>query len=98
LTSNIKEELNRETAKIAWKELQRFFAAGNAIYVDQSLDLIEVAIACRQDNASALKQWLDNNLVHAVSDEQAGQWFDDDVSVWAVVVAPWVLIQEPKGG
>ncbi|MHB1590378.1 MAG: DUF2288 family protein, partial [Sulfuricella sp.] len=46
----LRAELNRETARIAWKELLRFFAAGTVIAVSQDLDLIEVAIQISNDN------------------------------------------------
>jgi len=36
--------LNLETSRIAWEELQRFFASGKAIFVSGTLDLIDVAI------------------------------------------------------
>ena len=39
----IEQRLNLQTAKIAWSELLRFFAAGKAVCVDRSLDLIDVA-------------------------------------------------------
>ncbi len=89
-----KTELNRETAKIPWTELERFFASGNAIFVAPSLDLIDVALACRTDDAKSIQSWMDGELVYAVKDEQAQSWLDKDSSVWAVVVAPWVLIQD----
>ena len=35
--------INSETSKIAWQELQRFFAQGIAVAVAPQLDLVEVA-------------------------------------------------------
>ena len=35
-------KLNLETARMAWSELQRFFASGAAIYVSADLDLIQI--------------------------------------------------------
>ena len=37
-----KEKVNLETAKIHWKDLQRFFAKGEAVWVSSELDLVEV--------------------------------------------------------
>ena len=71
----------------------RFFASGHAIFVDQSLDLVDVASTCRKDDAETLKNWMDRAVIHPVNDEQAKSWLEDDVIVWAVVVAPWVLVQ-----
>lgn len=86
-------KINLETSKIAWKELQRFFAKGTALAVAADLDLVEVAFQMSEDNVSQIQQWAAAGKLGKVSDEQAGEWLADDVSVWAVVVSPWVLVQ-----
>lgn len=50
-----KESINLETAKIAWKDLEVFCAAGNVISVTPELDLIEVALVITEDNAENSK-------------------------------------------
>ena len=86
-------KLNSETARIPWKELQRYFAGGHTLLVDQQLDLIEVAYQINQDNAPQVEQWMKDNLLAQVSNDQARQWFNDDAELWACVIKPWVLIQ-----
>lgn len=86
-------ELLLETAQIRWHELQRFFASGNAIAVDASLDLIKVATEITNDNAAQVKQWMADGLVDVVKDNQAAQWYEQDAWVWALVIKPWVLVQ-----
>jgi hypothetical protein len=93
---NLASELALETAQIHWHELQRFFAGGNAIAVDASLDLIHVATEITKDNAAQIKTWMDSGLVDAVKDSQATQWLDEDAIVWALVIKPWVLVQSKK--
>ncbi|MCX7093374.1 MAG: DUF2288 domain-containing protein [Methylobacter sp.] len=89
-----KEKVNLETSQIAWKELQRFFAAGTAVFVASDLDLVDVAYQFSVDNKDQVALWLQHNQVALVSDRQALEWFDADADVWAVVVKPWVLVQE----
>ena len=89
-----REKVNLETSKIAWKELQRFFAGGSAVFVASSLDLVDVAYQFSIDNKILVAQWLQNNQVALVSDQQAINWLESDAEVWAVVVKPWVLVQE----
>ena len=91
--SELLEKLNRETSKIAWSELQRFFAQGAAVYVSPELDLLKVAVEISKDNAKQLEAWMQNNQVHKVTDFQAEAWLEQDLKVWAVVDAPWVLVQ-----
>lgn len=91
-----REELNTETAKILWKELERFFANGTTIYVSPDLDLIDVALEVCQDNKAQMEQWMAEGQVGQVSDDQAIEWLEAETTVWSVVVKPWVLVQPLK--
>ncbi len=94
--NELKHKLLTETSKIAWKELQVFFAQGKAVHISSKLDLIDVAMAMSHDDAEQVKAWMQQGLVATVSDEQAKLWFENDILVWAVVVRPWVLVQNLK--
>lgn len=96
MNDNIEQDINLQTAQIHWHELQRFFASGNAIAVDASLDLTQVAAQIVADNAPQIKTWMDAGLVDAVKDSQAQQWYEQNALVWAVVIKPWVLVQSTK--
>ena len=91
-----REELNAETAKISWKEVETFFANGAVIYVSSELDLIDVALDICLDNKLKVQQWMSDNLVNKVSDQQALEWLSGDTVLWSVVVKPWVLVQPIK--
>lgn len=86
--------VNLETAQIAWKELQRLFASGAVIAVSADLDLVEVAFQISEDNAAQVAQWMDAGQIARVTDQQALTWYGADAMVWAVVVRPYVLVQE----
>jgi len=86
-------KVNLETAQIAWREVQRFFASGAAVHVSNDLDLVEVAFQMSEDNAEQIRQWMLEGKLGKVSDEQAAEWFETDALVWAVVVSPWLLVQ-----
>ncbi|MGJ0489909.1 DUF2288 domain-containing protein [Methylobacter sp.] len=88
-----REKVNLETSQIAWKELQRFFANGTAVYVAPDLDLVEVAYQFSIDNKPQVEQWIQTNRLGLVSDQQAISWLEADAQVWAVVVKPWILVQ-----
>jgi len=89
-----REKVNLETSKITWKELQRFFASGSAVFVASSLDLVDVAYQFSIDNKNLVSQWMQNNQAALVSDQQAINWAESDAKVWAVIVKPWILVQE----
>ena len=87
-------KVNLETSQIAWNELQLFFASGSAVFVASSLDLIDVAYQFSIDNQDQVTLWMQNNQISLVSDQQALMWLEADTTVWAVVVKPWILVQE----
>jgi hypothetical protein len=89
-------KVNLETAQIAWKELQRFFAGGSALMVASDLDLVEVAYQMSRDNAAQIRQWMAAGKFGKVTDEQAAAWLESGALVWAVVVSPWVLVQPAR--
>ena len=86
--------INGETAKIPWRELQRLFAAGKVMQVDAALDLVDVACAIHDDDVDQVAEWTRAAQLGPVADAQARSWFEDDALVWAVVLKPWVLVQE----
>lgn len=93
---SLEEKLNRDTARIDWLALAQFQQQKAVIEVDQQLDLIEVACHFARDDHAQVKQWLANSSVRKVDDELSQVWKDENREVWAVVVAPWVLVQIEK--
>lgn len=89
----IRGKLNSETARIPWKELQRYFAGGYTLNVDLQLDLIDVAYQMHCDNAAQIEQWMNSQLIYQVTNQQAREWYNDDQIMWACVIKPWVLVQ-----
>ena len=81
---------------MAWRDMQRYFASGVALYVAPELDLVEVGLQMSEDNAAQIQQWMAAGQFGKVSDEQAAEWFKADVMLWTVVVSPWVLVQPVK--
>lgn len=87
------EKLHSETAKISWLDLQPYFANGSLLAVDKSLDLIKIAVQFAEDNTDQLKDKIKSELISAPSNDQARAWYADNTDFWAVVVAPFVLVQ-----
>ncbi|MDX1442738.1 MAG: DUF2288 domain-containing protein [Gammaproteobacteria bacterium] len=91
---SIESKLNQECARVDWKEITPHFARGHVINVDPSLDLIAVAAAFAKDRQDRVKEWLDAALVERANDTHARRWEEIQPDMWAVVVRPWVLVQE----
>lgn len=90
-------DIHQQTAIIAWKELQRFFAQGRVLLLDEALDLVEVAVAMSEDSSSFLEPMIEDGSLKHPSNEQARAWYQQDTDLWSVVVAPYVLVQENQG-
>jgi hypothetical protein len=88
------EKLAAQSGVIAWSELQRHFARGVVVVVSPPLDLLGVAAAMARDDAVMLGDWMQSSHVLRATDEQARQWELAQPALRAVVVAPWVLVQE----
>lgn len=92
----LRARINGETSRMQWTELLRFFAGGAVIVVRDGIDLVEVAARIAGDDKDAVAQWLADGSIAKVSDEQARAWLAGDAALWAVVVKPWVLVQQEK--
>ncbi|MBE2897350.1 DUF2288 domain-containing protein [Pasteurellaceae bacterium TAE3-ERU1] len=87
-------DLNAEIAKIHWHELQVHFARGRVIYIAPTLDLVDVAGQMLQDNSAQIATLIEQGQIHAVTNAQAQQFYAHNPLLWAVVLPPWVLVQE----
>ncbi|WDH24226.1 DUF2288 domain-containing protein [Pseudomonas chlororaphis] len=96
--STLYAKLLGETASITWKELEPFFAKGALLWVDASLDLIEAAEAMAENQAEKVSAWLAAEKVSKVSATRALDLVERDPLLWAVVVSPWILVQERAQG
>ncbi|MEM5312893.1 DUF2288 domain-containing protein [Paraburkholderia sp. JHI869] len=83
-----------ETAKIDWQDLERFFAQGKLLSIARDLDLVSVAEAIANDDSTVVMQWLSSGLVQRMPAETAADYATRKPELWAVVVSPWVCVQE----
>lgn len=92
--STLYAKLLGETAPITWQELQPFFARGALLWVEGSQDLVAMAEAVAENDQARVSQWLQGGLLGKLDDTRAEDLLARDPQLWAVVVAPWVLVQE----
>ncbi|TXS89217.1 DUF2288 domain-containing protein [Parahaliea aestuarii] len=90
----LRREYHGQTARIRWHDLQTYYAHGSVIRVNGELDLVEVAVQLGLDNTARFEAWIAADQVAPVSDTEALAWYESDAQLWAVVAAPWVLVQD----
>lgn len=93
-SGDLRNKLNKETSRIAWKELQTYYARGHIVRVAPELDLLTVASELAADNATLLRQWMETDQVGEISVTDAQRYYDENRELWAVVLMPWVLVQD----
>lgn len=86
-----------ETAAITWPELERFFANGSLLWVRGDEDLIAIAQGVAEDDKAKVAQWLERGALKRLEAEEAKDWQSRQPELWAVVVSPWILVQERSG-
>lgn len=91
----LRDKLTLETAMISWRELESFYARGVVVLVQPSLDLVEVGYQLAQDNKQQVDQWMATQQVGPVASAEAHEWHHQQAQLWALVIAPWVLVQKP---
>jgi hypothetical protein len=95
MTSDLlRAKLNLETAQLQWSELERHFARGDVIKVAIGTDLIEAALNVAENKTEVIQTWLSEGRIARAEMSDAEIWHARQPMFWAVVVAPWVLVQE----
>ncbi|MDP2028839.1 MAG: DUF2288 domain-containing protein [Thiobacillus sp.] len=90
----LRAKLNLETAQLAWAELEHHFARGDVIRIAVGTDLIDAALLIAENNAAEAQVWLADGRIARAEMRDAEDWHARQPQFWAVVVAPWVLVQE----
>jgi hypothetical protein len=57
------------------------------------LDLVQTAALFVDDRGTEVSKLLNDSAVRKAVDDDAKQWNESGTNFWAVVAAPWVLVQ-----
>jgi len=90
----LRAKLNLETAQLTWPERERHLARGDVIKVAIGMDLVDTALHVAENNAATVQAWLADGRIARAELSDAEDWHARQPMFWAVVVAPWVLVQE----
>jgi len=88
------EKIAKYTGEVNWKYLKPHYESGALLWVDPSLTLAEVADALGTDDAVTVTNWLGNGDLVKIGDLHAKQWEESDELFTAVVITPFVLMQQ----
>lgn len=87
------EKLEKYTGEVDWTYLEPHYKAGALLYVDPSLDLVEVGKALADDDSKSVTKWKKSGDLLQPSTPHAYYWEESEATFTALVVSPFVLIQ-----
>lgn len=90
----LRAHLHGETSKLPWVDLEKHFARGVVFKVVKGTDILDVAIVMSRDDKDTLKKMIDEGKVSGAEIDDAKKWHESAASLWTLVIAPWVLVQE----
>ncbi len=96
MTRDIKTALNESLEQAQWEWLEPHAKRDALIIVSPSLDLVDVGVAIAQDQTQIVQQWIESGQLQKPSANQLSFWkTQPNKSFNALIVQPYVLIQEP---
>ena len=90
----LRAHLHGETSKLPWVDLEKHFARGVIFKVAKGTDILDVAIVMSRDDKESLEKMINEKKVIGAEIEDAKKWHESSASLWTLVIAPWVLVQE----
>jgi hypothetical protein len=95
---DLRSELEKNIDAATWEWLMPHDERDVIIWVDQSIDLLDVGMAIAQDQTQAVQHWIAEQVIAKPSEAQKSRWRSGsgDFQFSALIVQPYVLIQEQK--
>lgn len=81
---------------VMYSDLEAHLQRDAVFVVAPALPLIECAVAVAMDDVDVVRAWIDDGALRKPSRKERERWPSTEEQRWrAVVVQPFVLIQEP---
>lgn len=93
---DLRSELEKSLDSATWEWLIPHDERDVLIWVDPSIDLLAVGMAIAQDQTQSVQHWIAEQVIAKPSEAQKNRWrtADTDLKFSALIVQPYVLIQE----
>jgi hypothetical protein len=93
---DLRNQLEKSIDSATWEWLIPHQEHDAIIWVDASIDLVEVGMAIAQDQTQSVQHWIAEQVIAKPSEAQKSRWgnADADLQFSALIVRPYVLIQE----
>ncbi|MBD2182826.1 DUF2288 domain-containing protein [Planktothrix sp. FACHB-1355] len=94
---DLKAELAETLDEAEWQWLMPHAQRDRLIVVSLGLDLVDVGVAIANDDVLSVQHWIGEQLIYKPSPTQMASWQSDGSKRFnALIVQPYVLVQEPS--
>ena len=93
-TPNSSQKLEKYVGEVTWEYLEPHFLNDSLIYIDNSLCIKSVGNAFAQDDKKKVEEWLKKGDALKPGQAHAKYWKEANSTFIALVVSPFVIIQE----
>lgn len=95
-TTELRRRLEADAGPVHGSDLKAHLDRDAVLVVARAVALLDCAVAVATDDAAAVKSWLDDGSLRRPTDDERARWPTDEARRWiAVVVRPFVLVQDP---
>lgn len=92
----LRSGLEEHAGLVQGSDLGAHLRRGAVLVVAPSASIFACAMAIATDDAARVKAWLDDATLRRPTDDEGARWPADATRRWfAVVVQPFVLVQDP---
>ncbi|MCL1469680.1 DUF2288 domain-containing protein [Argonema antarcticum] len=96
---DLKVELAAALDQAEWEWLMPHAQRDRLIVVNPGLDLVDVGVAIANDDVLSIQHWIGEQLISKPSPTQMASWQTNQAKRFnALIVQPYVLVQEPTMG
>ncbi|MFB2936290.1 DUF2288 domain-containing protein [Aerosakkonemataceae cyanobacterium BLCC-F154] len=93
---DLKAELTASLDEAEWQWLLPHLSRDSLIVVTPELNIVDVGVAIANNNVPLVQNWISQELIHKPSLNQMADWQNNlNKKFQALIVQPFVLIQEP---
>ncbi len=93
LEADLRRKLEGDVDVAVWRDLRTHAARDNLFIVNRDLDLVDVAVALAQDDATKVGGWISACQLSRPSEPQLSAWEAHlDKQFDSVIVSPFVLV------
>lgn len=94
----IRRRLEEDAGPVQGSDLKAHLERDAVLVVAPSVQLVECALAVATDDAARVAAWLKDATLRRPTEQERASWPTDEARRWiAVVVRPFVLVQDPLG-